>query len=376
MPRFLLTLAFLVLMAPGASAQPHRHAYGREIVFPDVPGFLTLVTDLHIHSAFSDGDVWPNVRVQEALRDGLDVIATTEHLEYLPHLGDLPFPDRNRAFEIAREAAEGSRLLVVHGSEITRSMPPGHSNALFIHDANKLLIQDSVEVFREAKRQGAFTFWNHPNWIPQRSDGVATLTPLHHQLLAEGLLDGIEVVNDVTYSDEALQIALDHDLTLLGNSDIHTLVDWQFSVPEGGHRPVTLVFARERTALSLREALLDRRTVVYFDDLLIGREAHLLPLLEASVVVREAAYIRRSSVLRVAVENVSSAPMLLLNESAYTFHRDADLVLLPPHATTEIEVKTLERLAEVVLPFQVLSAVTAPGTHPTLRLTVRPGTGE
>ncbi len=365
-------LAVLAFAATRLAAQPHPHAHGRAIVFPDVPGLLTLVTDLHIHSAFSDGDVWPNVRVQEALRDGLDVMATTEHLEYLPHHADIPFPDRNRAFEIAREAAEGHDLMVVHGSEITRRMPPGHSNALFIEDANLLLVDDSVEVFRAAARQGAFVFWNHPNWIPQRSDGVATLTEMHRQLLAEGLLHGIEVVNDVTYSDEALQIALDHDLTIMGTSDIHSLVDWQFGIAEGGHRPVTLVFARERTAAALREALFARRTAVYFNDKLIGRAEHLMPLLEASAVVREAIYVRRSSVARVSIENVSSAPLLLLNESAYTFHDDADLIVLPPHATTEIEVKTLERRPEFALAFRVLNAVTAPGQHPLLTLTVRP----
>ena len=43
-------------------------------------------------------------------------------------------------------------------------------------------------------------------------------------LIQEGLLDGIEVVNEHT-SAEALQIALDHDLTVLGTSDIHGLID-------------------------------------------------------------------------------------------------------------------------------------------------------
>jgi len=44
-------------------------------------------------------------------------------------------------------------------------------------------------------------------------------------LIRDGLLQGIEVVNDTTYSDEALQIALDYNLTILGTSDIHGIVD-------------------------------------------------------------------------------------------------------------------------------------------------------
>lgn len=60
-----------------------------------------LSTDLHIHTVFSDGAVWPSIRVEEARREGLDLIAMTEHLEYQPHAKDIPHPDRNRSYTIA-----------------------------------------------------------------------------------------------------------------------------------------------------------------------------------------------------------------------------------------------------------------------------------
>ena len=60
------------------------------IIFPDVEGRLTLISDLHTHSVFSDGHVWPNIRVSEAQRNGLDVLAITEHLEYQPHISQIP----------------------------------------------------------------------------------------------------------------------------------------------------------------------------------------------------------------------------------------------------------------------------------------------
>lgn len=66
-------------------------------------------------------------------------------------------------------------------------------------------------------------------------------------LIEERLLNGIEVVNETMVSEEALRIALDHGLTIMGTSDVHGLVDWEFEVPGGGHRPITLVFAEERT---------------------------------------------------------------------------------------------------------------------------------
>ena len=107
------------------------------------------------------------------------------------------------------------------------------------------------------------------------------------KLLKEGLLHGIEVVNDKTYSAEALQIAIDHNLAVMGTSDIHGLVDWRYDVPKGGHRPVTLVFAEKKTERALKEALENRRTVVWFDNTLIGSSKYLVPLIQESLNVKD-----------------------------------------------------------------------------------------
>lgn len=368
--RLFILFIFCCACAGILGAQPHHHEHNRTIHFPDVPGFRTLVCDFHQHTVFSDGSVWPNIRVQEALRDSVDAISLTEHLEYQPHKDDIPHPDRNRAFQIATEAAKNKDLIVVNGSEITRDMPPGHTNAIFLQDANKLLLDNPIEVFREAKRQGAFIFWNHPNWTAQRPDGKATLTDMHRQLIAEGLLHGIEVVNDVTFSDEALQIALDNNLTIMGTSDIHGLVDWEYHVHEGGHRPVTLVFATERSADAIRQALLERRTVVYHNATLAGRPEHLQPLLQSCVTVEKAQYLGKSNILRITLRNNGDADLLLQNKSAYTFHHDAGLVDLHGGTVATVDVKTVNRFSAVELPFEVLNAYVAPGKHTMLTLTV------
>jgi hypothetical protein len=120
--------------------------HSRTIKFPNPQGYILIVSDLHQHTVFSDGSVWPDIRVQEATKDGVDLISLTEHIEYQPHGEDIPHPDRNRSFELAKQLAKPYELMVVHGAEITRTMPPGHNNAIFINDANKLLIEDSVEV--------------------------------------------------------------------------------------------------------------------------------------------------------------------------------------------------------------------------------------
>jgi hypothetical protein len=364
-----LIYSLLLILPLSILAQEHSHVIGRKLKFPDIAGYKTLKCDFHQHTVFSDGSVWPDIRVQEALMDGLDAISLTEHLEYQPHKDDIPHPDRNRSYDIAVKEAQNHDLIIVKGSEITRKMPPGHNNAIFISDPNKLLVDDSIQVFREAKKQGAFIFWNHPNWIAQRKDGMATVTDVHRLLIREKLLDGIEVVNDQTYSDEALQIALDNNLAIMGTSDIHKLIDWDFKVNEGGHRPITLVFAKERNAESIKDALMNRRTVAVFKNLLIGRNEYLVPLVESSLKIVSAKYIGKSNVLAVVIENRSSTEFMLQNQTGFTLHNNNDVVTLNAGEKTTIEVKTIERKPEVSLKFMVLNAVNAPNKHPSITFT-------
>lgn len=346
----------------------------RKISFPDIPGYKTLICDFHQHTVFSDGDVWPDIRIREALADGLDAISITDHLEYQPHDEDIPNPDRNRVFQIALESAKDRDLLVINGAEITRDLPPGHANAIFLQDANKLLGLDSIEVFREARKQGAYIIWNHPHWYAQNPLGTAVLTKMHRQLLKEGLIQGIEIVNEHSYSDEALKIALDNKLAIMGASDIHDLIDWQFNLPAGGHRPVTLVFASEKSEESLREALNKGRTAVWFDNTLIGKQEFLVPLIQQSLAVSKTQVMEsnkgKSKVVSVYIENKSDVDFIMENQKDYSFYDHTDVVEVKANAVTEVQVKMLKDLKSLVLRFRVLNAVTAPNTHPVVSLNV------
>ncbi len=346
----------------------------RKIEFPDLPDYQTLISDLHQHTVFSDGSVWPDIRVKEALFDGVDVIALTEHLEYQPHQKDLPHKDRNRSYELAKEYAKNHDLIVIHGAEITRDLPPGHSNALFIQDANQLVHDDYIDAFREAKKQGAFIFWNHPNWVGQNTQGITELSPIHEALIKEGLLHGVEVTNENTFADQALTIANEHELTILGTSDIHELIDWLFDIPGGGHRPVTLVFAKERSELGVKEALFEGRTVAWYQNSLIGQEKYLIPLIESSLVVDTAYYQmygnKETQIANVVIFNHSDATYLLNNESDFSFYHATDVIQLNPQTSTTLSVKTIKSLSSFELNFEVLNAIYAKKMHPKIRLEI------
>ena len=386
--------ATLVLLSLPVTAAAHGVARASEdnpdryIRFPDTASHMTLVVDLHTHSVFSDGHVWPKIRVEEALRDGLDALAVTEHLEYQPHRGDIPHPNRNQAFIEASSAAEGSNLIVIAGTEITREAPAGHINAVFIDDANTMLnvpeppedprdtlayyqaanAWGQVEPLLAAQAQGAFVFWNHPYWTRQKPDGIARITDFHIEQIGAGRLHGIEIANGQDYSEEAFAIGLEHNLTLIGVSDVHDLVDWDYAPDDGGHRPVTLLFTNERTPEAMRSALLARQTVVWFKNLLIGRPDVLGPLLDACLQIVSAEYRPETEVLDLTIVNRSDADFRLRNTSDITFMGNADLITVPQHGSSRLSVKPGAIVSEISLQFDVLNALTAPKVHPSIQL--------
>ncbi len=278
-----ITILLLLLLLVSFTFSLQAQSFRDEIKIPDILGYQTLKCDFHMHTVFSDGLVWPTVRVQEAWRQGLDAIAITDHLEYLPHKDDVN-PDQNRSFELAKPLADRLGIILIRGTEITRSMPPGHFNAIFIKDAPKINKKNWRDAIMEANRQGAFVFWNHPGWKAQAPDG-AKWYPEHTDLYENNLFQGIEIVNQKSYYPVVFKWAIEKNLTIFGNSDSHNPIDYEFDPAEGKHRPLTLVFASERTEKGIYDALKNNRTAVFYEDKIFGKEEFLKEIFLKSVDV-------------------------------------------------------------------------------------------
>ena len=110
-----LSFTVFILFQLGFGQHAHTDA-DRRISFPNIKGYKTLICDLHTHTVFSDGSVWPSIRVAEANKDGLDAIAVTEHIEYQPYKEDIPHPDRNRSYVLTKKYAENSAQMVIAGT--------------------------------------------------------------------------------------------------------------------------------------------------------------------------------------------------------------------------------------------------------------------
>ena len=323
----LLTLAVALTATLSASAQyfaaPHGtnpdmkpltiHQYKesrKEIILPQVRGLNIYKADLHTHSIFSDGHATPQFRVQEAWQDGLDVIAITEHMEYRGMeqtmidflkgyvaegtkaintvLMDNPADERgiqtdqNLPIRLAEQAAERYGITVIPGTEISRTPETiGHYNALFITDANKIYTADCYESFRLAKAQGALIVHNHPGWRRTSME----IGPFEQKAYDEGLIDGIETFNTADLYPLAIERAKKYGFFMVGATDAHisTSRDYLAFTPI---RNMTLIFAKDKSLESLREALLDRRAIAYGWGTLSGEESLLKDLFKASVQTR------------------------------------------------------------------------------------------
>jgi hypothetical protein len=311
---------------------------------------------------FSDGSVWPSVRVEEAWRDGLDAIAITDHIEYKPHKADVS-TNHVRSYELAESAAEALGILLVKSAEITRGEPPGHWNALFLTELDSLGTNDYRVAVKSAAEQGAFIFWNHPGWKQPFNQPVWYAEQA--EVYERGWLHGAEVVNGDEYNALVHKWCLEKNLTMLGNSDAHQPIALDYDSPLGEHRPVTLVFAREKSVAAIKEALLARRTAVYTQNLLVGKEEFLQPLFQGSIEVRTP---------RLTIKNKDRVWLQVFNRAPLNFEleRRQNLreVTIPAKVTLHAGKTSLISVTgrgagvtgerELVLPFQVTNLKVAP----------------
>jgi len=301
--------------------------YRNKIFVPDILGYKTLKCDFHMHTVFSDGDVWPTFRVREAWREGLDAIALTDHLEYQPKKNYVP-TNHDHAFNIAKDLANELGITLIKGAEITRSMPPGHLNAIFINDGNSLILDNWKDVINEVKKQGGIINWNHPGWRSQQSDGIPKWYDEHSFLHDNKMLTGIEVVNGIEFYPLALDWCLDKNITILSNSDVHDPVNFEYDFDKSGRRAMTFVFAKENSSDAIKDALLNQRTVAYFNNKLYGREKFLSEIFNKSVFFKSnfvKTTGRETAMLQIENKSDITFQLELINENdkvGYPLHID------------------------------------------------------
>lgn len=312
MKRLFILFSTVFLSVPVLTAQT-------KIVIPDTKDYLLLTGDMHMHTIFSDGNVWPTTRVEEAAAEGVEVICITDHLDdrhrKLLKNGDFT-RDRNYSYDVASKKGEELGVIVIKGAEISRGMPPGHFNTFFISDVEPIAVASDnkknhqkgmLAGLEEAAKQNAFCVWNHPHWYAQQPVEVLWHKE-HEEIFKKGYMHAIEVYNSCDgFSFEAFQWALDRNLTLICGTDVHTPMFTEYNFPAGELRPVTLIFAKENSQAGVREALEQHRTAIFADGCVYGDPQLLTQLMDACLKIKNIQFTEKKAF--VTLENISSIPM-------------------------------------------------------------------
>lgn len=298
-----------------------------EIYIPQVNGYNVYKADLHAHTIYSDGRITPGHRVREAWRDGLDILAIADHMEYrryekrfVEFLQEY-FPeavevrhntqdaseikvDLNFSVKRAQKSANDYPILIIPAAEITRK--EGHYNALFSTDNNLIPNEDPLQAIRNAKAQGCLIQHNHPG--KRRSN--LEMSEFEKTVYAEGLIDGIEVMNGDQFYPKIIDRAYEYGLFMASNTDVHANTDWDYEGSKLG-RSMTFILSKENTLEAIREALEAKRTICYSFDRFAGEESLLKDLFNACVKFSVISRNEKKGTTTFALTNMSSLPFVV-----------------------------------------------------------------
>lgn len=315
MKRIILSLLAIVPLVATAQYNPDivytnvsRTAQRTEMVLPEVNGYTIYKADLHVHTIYSDGSCTPDYRVREGWLDGLDVMVISDHIEYRRHEqrfleylngynGGKVIKARNRnvitkpateegilvdlnlSVREAQKEAKKYGMLIIPAAEITREpVKIGHYNLLFTTDNNKLYDPDPLQSMRNARAQGALIMHNHPGWKRKSVEK----TDFELKAYAEGLIDGIEVVNGSQFYPKIIDRAVNEKLFMASTTDIHPTTG-EFYRSKDDYRNMTFILAKEKSLESIREALENQRTICYSGGQVAGEESLLKAFFLAGV---------------------------------------------------------------------------------------------
>jgi hypothetical protein len=221
--------------------------------------------DFHIHTTYSDGRSSPAEMLIRGRELGLDVAVITDHNDYR---GSIEAMQERRRLDL--------NLITMPGEEV--SGPNWHTLSInadaaiyglaveaFGLDSEDKLVRWKATAAQEystlrwaieaTQAHGGRAYLAHPYWAVER--GFHLPTAMYDQVLADGILDGLELLGDVQYQNNVRSLAryLDyrvsgHDIPILGNSDTHRSTHTYGTY-------WTLVFADTLTPQGILDAIAD-----------------------------------------------------------------------------------------------------------------------
>jgi hypothetical protein len=226
------------------------------VVSPELYQRRPLRGDFHIHTLYSDGR---NTSAEMLIRGrelGLDVAVITDHNNYQGSIDGIEAQQRLRLNLITMPGEEVSgpnwHILSINADAAIYDLSAGAFSQQGIEAWSYEALQWAIET-TQAHRGRAYLA--HPYWWVER--GYHLPVPFYERVLAEGVLDGLELLGDVRYENNVRSLARYLDfraagetIPILGNSDTH-----RSEHTYGAYW--TLIYARELTPAGVLDAIAD-----------------------------------------------------------------------------------------------------------------------
>ena len=227
-----------------------------------------LMTDLHIHTTFSDGKISLEEVVRIYGEAGFDAIAITDHLFDTQSPRSLEIYDEgisikdlnayfDKIDEVSRWAKEHYDLLVIPGLEICNLLEDYHILGIDLKEAINP-DQNAEGVIEEIHHQGGLAIVSHPHlklsYFMQEDNTSIQRHPLHLWTHREKYFDKFDAWEIANREDLFPVVSLEH-LPFVANSDFHDrhhLTSWK-----------SLIFA-EKDKESIKKAIQQRKLSLFF----------------------------------------------------------------------------------------------------------------
>jgi len=227
-----------------------------------------LLTDLHIHTTWSDGTIPIEEVVKIYGEARFDAIAITDHLFDTQSPRSLELYDEGKSIkdlkgyfqkieEVSRWAQETYHLLVIPGLEICNLLEDYHILGIDLKEAVDPN-QNAEGVINEIHRQGGLAIASHPHlklsYFIEDDKASIRNHPLHLWKHRERYLDKLDAWEIANREDLFSVVSLEH-LPFVANSDFHErhhLTSWK-----------SLIFA-EKDKEALKRSILQRKLSLFF----------------------------------------------------------------------------------------------------------------
>jgi 3',5'-nucleoside bisphosphate phosphatase len=227
-----------------------------------------LLSDLHIHSTFSDGSVQIEEIIKTYGEAGFDVIAITDHLFDTQSPISLRLREEGKSVkdietyfhkieEVSHWAKESYDLLVIPGLEICNLLEDYHILGIDLKGTVNPN-QDATGVIDDIHRQGGLAIASHPHlklsYFFKRDNEAIHRQPLHlwkHRERYVGKIDAWEIAN----REDLFGIVSLEGLPYVANSDFHDrghINSWK-----------SLIFA-EKDKETIKKAIPERKLSLFF----------------------------------------------------------------------------------------------------------------